>query len=144
MLCPRLVRRDRRGDTSIGLAVALRGTAIAASLSDWPFLRARLVLAYGSRLRREHRNVESRLRSRLARTSFDVLAIPNWSERARRELRAAGEASEPVVGEARDLLTAQELLIAKRSGTSCTSLSRFERRAVAITGRSDRTYTGSF
>lgn len=43
-------------------------------------------------LRRRRRVVESRVRLRHAREGFDELNAPPWAERARRELRAAGEA----------------------------------------------------
>jgi DNA-binding NarL/FixJ family response regulator len=44
---------------------------------------------------------------------FDALGATRWSERARQELRAAGEKIGPRTQDARDRLTAQELQIAE-------------------------------
>jgi DNA-binding NarL/FixJ family response regulator len=50
---------------------------------------------------------------RAARETFDALDLPPWGERARQELRAAGESSRPRQPAASDLLTSQELQIAQ-------------------------------
>ncbi|MBV8998309.1 MAG: helix-turn-helix transcriptional regulator, partial [Solirubrobacterales bacterium] len=57
------------------------------------FDRARLHLAFGTWLRRRRRVVDSRAHLRLACDAFDELRVAPWADRARRELRAAGEAS---------------------------------------------------
>jgi hypothetical protein len=62
--------------------------ALGASLTTWPLLRARLLLAYGAWLRRRRRVAESRRPLRAAREAFDALGAPAWSERAAQELRA--------------------------------------------------------
>jgi DNA-binding NarL/FixJ family response regulator len=54
----------------------------------------------------------SRTRRRPARDGFDALAFPALAEKARQELRAAGETSYRRMPEAWDQLTAQELHIA--------------------------------
>jgi ATP/maltotriose-dependent transcriptional regulator MalT len=87
--------------------------ALGADLTNWPFQRARLLLAYGQWLRRQRRIAESRTSLRDARDAFDAMACAAWGDQARRELRASGESSlrrDPV---ARDQLTAQELQIAQ-------------------------------
>jgi DNA-binding CsgD family transcriptional regulator len=85
---------------------------LASDLSAWPFLRARLLLAYGAWLRRRRRVAESRVPLRTAREAFDALGAVPWGERARQELRASGLTSRRRVPETRDHLTPQELQIA--------------------------------
>jgi ATP/maltotriose-dependent transcriptional regulator MalT len=85
---------------------------LTLDLANWPFLRARLLLAYGAWLRRRRRVAESRLPLRAAREAFDALGAIPWGERARQELRASGVTSRRRVPETRDQLTPQELQIA--------------------------------
>jgi len=85
---------------------------LASDLATWPFLRARLLLAYGAWLRRQRRVAESRVPLRAAREAFDALGATPWGERARQELRASGVTSRRRVPETRDQLTPQELHIA--------------------------------
>ena len=79
----------------------------------WPFLRGRLLLAYGGWLRRQRRSVDARAPLREARNIFDALSALPWSERAREELRASGEASGRRTGYVWETLTPQELHIAQ-------------------------------
>jgi tetratricopeptide (TPR) repeat protein len=52
-------------------------SALARDLRSWPFFRGRLLLAYGSWLRRQRRLAESRSPLRVARETFDALgAVP--------------------------------------------------------------------
>ena len=67
--------------------------ALRSGTTLWPFPRARLLLAHGTWLRRHQRVVESRVPLRGAREIFDGLGAGPWADRARRELRAAGESS---------------------------------------------------
>jgi len=94
-------------------AEALFLETLQADTTLWPFLRAGLQLAYGEWLRRQRRVAESRAPLRAARDAFDALGVIPWGERARRELRAAGETSRRRTLDARDLLTPQELQIAQ-------------------------------
>lgn len=87
--------------------------ALAADLTTWPFHRARLLLAFGSWLRRRRRVAASRAPLRAAREAFDALGAEPWSERARQELRASGESSRQRMLEAWDQLSPQELQIAQ-------------------------------
>ena len=80
---------------------------------NWPFLRGRLLLAYGEWLRRQRRVMGARAPLRTARDILDALGALPWSDRARRELRAAGEASRPQASLVLDALTPQELQIAE-------------------------------
>jgi DNA-binding CsgD family transcriptional regulator len=85
---------------------------LTSNLAAWPFLRARLLLAYGAWLRRRRRVAESRHPLRAAREAFDALGATPWGERARQELRASGVTSRRRIPETRDQLTPQELQIA--------------------------------
>jgi DNA-binding CsgD family transcriptional regulator len=90
---------------------AFREAADDRRLASWPFLRARLQQAFGEWLRRERRTTESRAPLREARDAFDALGVTPWGERARQELRAAGEASRRRARGTLDVLTPQELQI---------------------------------
>jgi DNA-binding CsgD family transcriptional regulator len=94
---------------------------LSADLDQWPFQRARLLLAYGQWLRRQRRIADSRVPLRTARGIFDALACASWSDRARRELRASGESSRRRDPEARDGLTPQELQIAQLAAEGLTN-----------------------
>jgi DNA-binding CsgD family transcriptional regulator len=85
---------------------------LKSDLAPWPFLRARLLFAYGAWLRRRRRVADSRVPLRAAREAFDALGAVPWGERARQELRASGITSRRRVPETRDQLTPQELQIA--------------------------------
>ncbi|MEV6865170.1 AAA family ATPase [Streptosporangium subroseum] len=95
--------------------------ALRADTGRWPFVRARLQLAYGEWLRRQRRTAESRVPLRAARDTFDALGVIPWSERARQELRASGETSRSRNSEARDKLTPQELQIAQMAADGLTN-----------------------
>jgi DNA-binding CsgD family transcriptional regulator len=86
--------------------------ALTADMTMWPFQRGRLLLAHGAWLRRRRRVSESRSPLRSARDTFDALGAVHWAERARQELRAAGETSRRREPEAWDNLSAQEIQIA--------------------------------
>jgi DNA-binding CsgD family transcriptional regulator len=88
---------------------------------NWPFLRGRLLLAYGEWLRRQRRVMDARAPLRMARDIFDALGAAPWSERARRELRAAGETSRPPAGHVLDALTPQELQIAELAASGLSN-----------------------
>jgi DNA-binding CsgD family transcriptional regulator len=87
--------------------------ALAADWSDWPFEHGRLVLSYGSWLRRQQRVAESRTWLRDARRLFDSTEAAPWAARARRELRAAGESSSAPALRVWRQLSPQEMQIAQ-------------------------------
>ncbi|RKT67797.1 regulatory LuxR family protein [Saccharothrix variisporea] len=89
--------------------------------TTWPLDRARAELALGEWLRRRRRVVEARDRLRAARDAFDALGTPLWGDRARRELRTAGETSPNRAPNARDLLTPHELGIAQLAAEGLTN-----------------------
>ena len=102
-------------------AEALFLAALAADLTRRPFIRARDQLAYGEWLRRQRRVAECRPSLRAARDTFDALGTAPWSERARHELRTAGERSGERQAVSSDLLTAQELQIAQLAADGLTN-----------------------
>ncbi|MFJ9249124.1 ATP-binding protein [Streptomyces sp. NPDC101776] len=95
--------------------------ALGADLSTWPLIRARTHLVYGEWLRRRRRSVESRDHLRAARDMYDALGAIPWGEKARRELRAAGETSRHRTPDARDRLTAHELQIVQLAAEGLTN-----------------------
>ena len=95
--------------------------ALAADLTRRPFIRARTELAYGEWLRRQRRVAECRPYLRAARDTFDALGTAPWSERARHELRTAGERSGERRAVSSDILTAQELQIAQLAADGLTN-----------------------
>ncbi|TDU01862.1 regulatory LuxR family protein [Streptomyces sp. 846.5] len=102
-------------------AEPLFAAALSADLSALPLVRARTQLAFGEWLRRRRRTVESRDHLRAARDMFDALGAIPWGERARRELRAAGETSRGRDPDARDQLTAHELQIVQLAAEGLTN-----------------------
>ncbi len=93
-------------------AEALFEVALGQDRSAYLYPRARTLFSFGSWLRRQRRDVESRGPLREAIELFDVVGATRWSDRARQELRATGETLGPRRADARDQLTAQELQIA--------------------------------
>ncbi|MBF6149329.1 ATP-binding protein [Nocardia nova] len=95
--------------------------ALDADPDGWPLERARVQLAFGEWLRRQRRIVESRAHLRAARDTFDALGARPWGDRARRELRGAGETSPRRDPDARDSLTPHELGIAQLAAEGLTN-----------------------
>lgn len=87
--------------------------ALASDLVRWPWLRARIELSYGSWLRRRRKVAQSRTYLRSAQATMDLIGASSWAERARTELRAAGEHAIAAPPAARNALSAQELQIAE-------------------------------
>ena len=89
------------------------GLALDTDLSDWPFEHARLLLAYGTWLRRQRRVTESRKPLRRACEEFERLGAVPWARRARLKLRASGESRAGPTINTRNSLSPQELQIAQ-------------------------------
>jgi DNA-binding NarL/FixJ family response regulator len=85
--------------------------ALNANFTLRPFYRARLLLEYGSWLRRHRKIAQARMPLRAALDSFVALGAAPWAERTRQELRAARETRRHQP-EAWTQLTEQELQIA--------------------------------
>jgi DNA-binding CsgD family transcriptional regulator len=98
-----------------------RFETLLTDVAGWPFARSRALLAYGSWLRRQRRPADSRPPLRAARDAFDALGLTPWADRARRELRASGETSRRRPADVRDLLTPQELQIARLAAGGLTN-----------------------
>ncbi len=95
------------------VAEELYRQALQSDLVRWPWLRARIELAYGSWLRRRRRIAQSRTYLRSAQATLDLIGARSWAARARAELRAAGERAVPAAPAALITLSAQELQIAR-------------------------------
>jgi DNA-binding CsgD family transcriptional regulator len=102
-------------------AEAQFAAALAVDLSGRPFVRARTELAYGEWLRRQRHPTAARDYLRSARDTFDALGVTPFGDRARRELRAAGERSQQRQKSTADILTGQELQVAKMAATGLTN-----------------------
>ncbi|MEO3823281.1 LuxR family transcriptional regulator [Actinomadura sp. B10D3] len=89
-----------------------------------PFEQARTELLYGEWLRRSRRRNDARARLHSALEAFDRLGAAPWVERARAELRAAGE-SLTDGGDGRDVLagrlTPQELQVVRLAATGLSN-----------------------
>ncbi|GID42885.1 LuxR family transcriptional regulator [Actinoplanes capillaceus] len=96
-------------------------TAMAADMTMWPYERYRLYFAYGMSLRRGRRVRESRDHLRTARDGFDRLGAHPLADRARTELRAAGERSDSPVTDVWDSLSPQEIQIASMVARGMTN-----------------------
>jgi len=76
-------------DQSEEWSAAFDSALAVEQASDWPFEHARVLLAYGSRLRLERRWAEARHQLHQALTAFERLGATPWADRAGTELRAA-------------------------------------------------------
>ncbi|MEV0200423.1 LuxR C-terminal-related transcriptional regulator [Nonomuraea sp. NPDC050691] len=86
-----------------------------------PFERARTDLLYGEWLRRARRKTESRTRLRAALETFERAGAGPWAERARAELRAAGETVTRSAPDLVALLSPQELQVVRLAATGVTN-----------------------
>jgi DNA-binding CsgD family transcriptional regulator/tetratricopeptide (TPR) repeat protein len=119
-----LLDRPHATLVAIGVDVArafIDETPVTDPVARFPFHRARVLLAEGSRLRRRRRAADSRAPLRTARDLFDALGTVPWAERARQELRASGERPIRRVPEARDELTPQELQIVRMAASGLSN-----------------------
>jgi DNA-binding CsgD family transcriptional regulator len=107
-------------------AAAAYEAALAADLSQWPFERARLQLAYGAWLRRQRRAADARPPLRAAAATFDALGVAPWAERARGELRASGETVRRPT-DALGTLTPQEMQVAQLAAAGLSNKEIAER-----------------
>ena len=74
---------------------------------------ARSRLLYGEWLRRENRRAEAREQLRSAHADFSRFGAEAFAERARRELLATGETARRITADTRDVLTPQEVQVAR-------------------------------
>lgn len=85
------------------------------------FEAARTELAYGSRLRRLKRRVDSRPHLRTALAAFERLGAVPWADQAAAELRATGETAQRRSATGLDHLTPQELQVARMLASGRTT-----------------------
>ncbi len=133
-----LVRRTASAHSSELRAVAARCQALLAApdaaadefrralalheSADQPMEYGRTQLLFGEFLRRRRRKAEARDPLRAAFEIFRSLGAHAWAERARAELRAAGEAVETASVSIRtDKLTPQEMRIVEAVAAGCTN-----------------------
>jgi DNA-binding CsgD family transcriptional regulator len=103
-------------------APALFDLALAGEDAErWPFERARVHLLYGERLRRMRAVNLARVHLGAAYDEFRRLGAPTWSDRAAAEARAAGMAPQDIDGCAHQLLTPQQLEIARLAAEGLTN-----------------------
>jgi DNA-binding CsgD family transcriptional regulator len=130
----RLSERTQASGTEWALGVEARSRALfsddetcyresierlARSRAAFELARSRLV--YGEWLRRKSRRTDARKLLRTAHESFSHMGAEAFAERARRELLATGETARRRTADARDLLTPQELQVARLARDRHTS-----------------------
>ncbi|GGS80554.1 AAA family ATPase [Nonomuraea spiralis] len=92
------------------------------AVSGRPWEAARTSLAFGERLRRERNKGSARPHLRAALETFERLGARPWAERARTELRAAGDTSAPAAPDtALAALSPQELQIVRLAAKGLTN-----------------------
>ncbi|MFI7704174.1 LuxR C-terminal-related transcriptional regulator [Nonomuraea sp. NPDC049480] len=90
--------------------------------SGRPWDSARTALVYGERLRRERQKSAARLHLRAALETFQRLDARPWTDRARNELRAAGDTSLSAAGtDSLSTLSPQELQIVRLAAAGRTN-----------------------
>jgi DNA-binding CsgD family transcriptional regulator/tetratricopeptide (TPR) repeat protein len=87
--------------------------ALSGVVAAWPTYRTRMILEYGSWLRRRYRIADAREQLTIGREWADAFAMRPWSDRARAELRATGAQSAARQPAAWESLSAQELQVAE-------------------------------
>jgi DNA-binding CsgD family transcriptional regulator len=114
--CRALVQDD---DPEAHYREALRQHAV----SGRPFEHGRTELLYGEWLRRGRRGMDARAHLRTALALFDRTGAAPWAERARAELRAAGEpaAAGAPAPDRLSLLTPQELQVVRLAASGATN-----------------------
>jgi DNA-binding CsgD family transcriptional regulator len=107
------------GDPEVHYCEALRQHAV----SGRPFEHGRTELLYGEWLRRGRRGMDARAHLRTALALFDRTGAAPWTERARAELRAAGEpaAAGAPAPDRLSLLTPQELQVVRLAASGATN-----------------------
>jgi DNA-binding CsgD family transcriptional regulator len=111
-------------DSPWGMAIAARSRALVASAPGlaeepderWPFERARTLLVLGRLQRRAKQKAAAKESLDLARSIFDTLPAPLWSERAAEEIARIGLRRVPADG-----LTENERRVAELAASGLTN-----------------------
>jgi DNA-binding CsgD family transcriptional regulator len=126
--CRRLVARDGgHGPAASGVAACCRALLGDGEVAERLYVEAldllartdaaaqsaRVHLLYGEWLRRAGRRIEARTHLRAAHSTFTVLGMVGFAERARRELAASSETARKRTADTRYTLTPQEAQIAR-------------------------------
>jgi DNA-binding CsgD family transcriptional regulator len=90
-------------------------------MTERPIELARTQLLFGEHLRRARRRSDARPLLRAALTTFEHIGARAWADRARDELRAAGETTSEPTPDALATLTPQELRIAIAAANGATN-----------------------
>ena len=96
-----------------------------------PFDRARVRLAYGTRLRRERNTTRAREQLTLALDAFDRMGAAPWAARTRSELRVGSRVPVPESAVMHDVLTSQEREVAELAAQGLTNKEIGERLFVS-------------
>jgi DNA-binding CsgD family transcriptional regulator len=103
-------------------APALFDRALASADAErWPFDGARVHLLFGERLRRMRAVTPARVHLGAALDEFRRLGAPTWADRAATALRATGQVRQRVDRYAYQVLTSQELQIARLAATGLSN-----------------------
>jgi DNA-binding CsgD family transcriptional regulator len=92
---------------------AYRESIARLAESDAAIELARSRLVYGEWLRRAHRRTDAREQLRAAHEELHRIGADAFAERARRELLATGETARRITADTRDVLTPQEVQVAR-------------------------------
>lgn len=112
-------------------AAGLFEHALRTDPTGFPLLRARTQLAYGGWLRRRRLTAQSRGLLRSALDAFQLIGVAGYTDRARGELRAAGERRDDVLFDPGTTLSAYELRIARLAATGLTNRDIGERLSLS-------------
>lgn len=113
--CRAMLADDNSAEPEFGAATELHARG------HWPLEAARTQLLFGEHLRRRRRRADARAPLREALEGFTRLGATGWADRARAELRAAGQHSADPGRHALAALTAQELRIAMAISAGATN-----------------------
>jgi DNA-binding CsgD family transcriptional regulator len=99
---------------------------------DLPFARARVLLAFGERLRRAGRRVAARTHLNEAYVIFSRMGADPWTATAMREITVTDAGPEPVTCPIRPKLTRQEYEVARTVATGATNRQAAARLFVSV------------
>jgi tetratricopeptide (TPR) repeat protein len=122
---------------------AFKNAVSDKNIARWPFLQARLQLAYGEWLRRQRRTTESRAPLRAARDAFDALSVTPWGNEPG---RSYGQPVRPADGdrEARWMFSRRKSCRSCRWPPGACRTGRSGKSCICPIARSNHICTGPF